>query len=117
MEAAVAPGSRFDKRRDLGRCARTTSGNGAYVHMTLLAADTEGLHNLLRLSSLASLEGQYYKPRLDRELLDGTRGLIATTGCPGGEVATRLRLGQYDLARQAATSSPTSSVGPTSTSR
>jgi DNA polymerase-3 subunit alpha len=105
MEAYVAPGSRFDKRRviwgDGGE--DDVSGNGAYVHMTLLAADTEGLHNLFRLSSLASLEGQYYKPRLDRELLTAySRGLIATTGCPGGEVATRLRLGQYDLARQAA---------------
>ncbi|HKE50292.1 MAG TPA: DNA polymerase III subunit alpha [Actinomycetes bacterium] len=105
MEAYVAPGSRFDKRRVVWGDGGDddVSGNGAYVHMTLLAADTEGLHNLFRLSSLASLEGQYYKPRLDRELLAAhSRGLIATTGCPGGEVATRLRLGQYDLARQAA---------------
>jgi len=105
MEAYVAPGSRFDKRRvvwgDGGE--DDVSGNGAYVHMTLLAADAAGLHNLFRLSSLASLEGQYYKPRLDRELLAAhSGGLIATTGCPGGEVATRLRLGQYDRARQAA---------------
>ncbi|MCI0689181.1 MAG: DNA polymerase III subunit alpha, partial [Sporichthyaceae bacterium] len=105
MEAYVAPGSRFDKRRvvwgDGGE--DDVSGNGAYVHMTLLARDIEGLHNLFRLSSLGSLEGQYYKPRLDRELLAShSRGLIATTGCAGGEVATRLRLGQYDAARQAA---------------
>ncbi len=45
------------------------SGGGAYTHMTLLAESTVGLHNLFRLSSRSSLEGQYYKPRADRELL------------------------------------------------
>ncbi len=79
------------------------SGSGAYTHMTLLAETTEGMHNLFRLSSKASIEGYYFKPRMDRELLEtyGT-GLIATTGCPSGEVQTRLRLGQYAEARQAA---------------
>ncbi|MDQ1575592.1 MAG: polymerase subunit alpha, partial [Microbacteriaceae bacterium] len=79
------------------------SGAGAYTHMTLLAATTAGMHNLFRLSSLASTEGYYFKPRMDREIL-GTYsdGLIATTGCPSGEVQTRLRLGQYDEARKAA---------------
>jgi DNA polymerase-3 subunit alpha len=71
--------------------------------MTLLSASTAGMHNLFRLSSLASTEGYYFKPRMDREIL-GTYsdGLIATTGCPSGEVQTRLRLGQYDEARKAA---------------
>ena len=54
-----------------------------YTHMTLLSATTEGMHNLFRLSSLASIEGYYVKPRMDRELLRTIfQGLIATTGCP-----------------------------------
>ena len=72
------------------------SGGGAFTHMTLWAQDTAGMHNLFRLSSLASLEGYFYKPRVDRELLHHySRGLIGTTGCPGGEVQTYLRLGRY----------------------
>ncbi len=62
--------------------------------MTLLAIDEQGLHNLFRLASLASLEGYFYKPRIDRELLARhSAGLIGTTGCPGGEVQTWLRIG------------------------
>lgn len=79
------------------------SGAGAYTHMTLLAATTEGMHNLFRLSSYASIEGYYFKPRMDRELLSRyAKGIIATTGCPSGEVQTRLRLGQYEEAKKAA---------------
>jgi DNA polymerase III subunit alpha len=79
------------------------SGGGAYTHMTLLAESTEGMHNLFKLSSLASLEGYFRKPRMDRELLSRyAKGLIATTGCAGGEVQTRLRLGQYQQALAAA---------------
>lgn len=79
------------------------SGAGAYTHMTLLAETTEGMYNLFRLSSLASIEGYFRKPRMDRELLARyAKGIIATTGCPGGEVQTRLRLGQYDQALEAA---------------
>src|SRR6266516_1535602 len=79
------------------------SGAGAYTHMTLLAETTEGLYNLFRLSSLASIEGYFRKPRMDRDLLARyAKGIIATTGCPGGEVQTRLRLGQYDEALAAA---------------
>ncbi|TAM69092.1 MAG: DNA polymerase III subunit alpha [Microbacteriaceae bacterium] len=79
------------------------SGSGAYTHMTLLAETTEGMHNLFRLSSKASIEGYYFKPRMDRELLQTYgKGLIATTGCPSGEVQTRLRLGQYKEAVAAA---------------
>ena len=71
--------------------------------MTLLAENNEGMHNLFRLSSLASMEGFYFKPRMDRELLSRySKGVIATTGCVGGEVQTRLRLGQYDEALKAA---------------
>src|SRR6202046_4426870 len=76
------------------------SGAGAYTHMTLLAETTEGMHNLFRLSSMASLEGYFRKPRMDRDLLASyAKGIIATTGCPGGEVQTRLRLGQEREAR------------------
>ncbi|MGB7447669.1 MAG: DNA polymerase III subunit alpha [Ornithinimicrobium sp.] len=106
VEAYVTPGThRSDKTRvkwgDGGR--DDVSGGGAYTHMTLLARTNDGLHNLFRLSSLASLEGYYFKPRMDRELLSRYGGgLLATTGCPSGEVQTRLRLGQYDRARQAA---------------
>jgi DNA polymerase-3 subunit alpha len=61
------------------------------------------MSNLFKLSSLASLEGYYYKPRMDRELLQKySEGLIATTGCPGGEIQTRLRMGDYEGAKKAA---------------
>jgi DNA polymerase-3 subunit alpha len=71
--------------------------------MTILAENNQGLANLFRLSSLASLEGFYYKPRMDRELLSRyADGLIATTGCPGGEIQTRLRMGNYREALRAA---------------
>jgi len=105
-EAYITPGThRGDKTRvrwgDGGR--DDVSGAGAYTHMTLLSATTAGMHNLFRLSSRASLEGYYFKPRMDRELLSQySDGLIATTGCPSGEVQTRLRLGQYDEAVKAA---------------
>ena len=79
------------------------SGSGAYTHLTMLAETTAGMHNLFRLASLASIEGFYFKPRMDRELLQNyAAGLIATTGCPSGEVQTLLRLGKYDEAVQAA---------------
>ena len=75
------------------------SGGGAFTHLTMWSENTAGMHNLFRLSSLASLEGYFYKPRMDRELLATyAKGLIATTGCPSGEVQTYLRLGKYDEA-------------------
>ncbi|SMH39932.1 DNA polymerase III, alpha subunit [Rathayibacter oskolensis] len=105
-EAYLSPGThRSDKTRirwgDGGQ--DDVSGSGAYTHMTLLSSTTTGMHNLFRLSSRASIEGYYFKPRMDREILaEHSEGLIATTGCPSGEVQTRLRLGQYKEARQAA---------------
>lgn len=106
IEAYLTPGThRGDKSRiKWGNGGEDdVSGGGAYTHITLLAESTEGMHNLFRLSSLASLEGQYFKPRMDRELLSRySSGVIATTGCPSGEVQTRLRLGQYDEAVRAA---------------
>jgi DNA polymerase III subunit alpha len=78
-------------------------GKQAYTHMTLLAENTAGMHNLFRLSSLASLEGHYRKPRFDRELLSTYgAGLIGTTGCPSGEVNRWLQAGRYDRALAAA---------------
>lgn len=108
IEAYVTPGThRSDKARVRWGTPEQSdddvSGSGAYTHMTLLSETTEGMHNLFRLSSKASIEGYYFKPRMDRELLQKySKGLIATTGCPSGEVQTRLRLGQYDAARAAA---------------
>ena len=105
MEAYVAPETRFDKRRVQWAQGGEddVSGGGAYTHMTLLAENNEGLANLYRLASLASLEGFYYKPRIDRELLSKySKGIIATTGCPGGEIQTRLRMGNYREAIKAA---------------
>ncbi|SHI62149.1 DNA polymerase-3 subunit alpha [Tessaracoccus bendigoensis DSM 12906] len=79
------------------------ASKGAYTHMTMWAANPEGMHNLFKLSTRSSLEGFFYKPRADRELLgEYGKGLIATTGCPSGEVQTFLRLGQYDNAVAAA---------------
>ncbi|MGW4475086.1 DNA polymerase III subunit alpha [Nonomuraea sp. NPDC004354] len=80
------------------------SGRGLYTHMTMWAADARGLRNLFRLQSRAWLEGHVQKyPRMDDELLaEHSQGLIATTGCPSGQVQTRLRLGQYSQAVEAA---------------
>ena len=106
VEAYLTPGTaRADKTRVKwgGGGRDDVSGAGAYTHMTLWSETTEGMHNLFRMSSLASLEGYLYKPRMDRDLLQTYgKGLIATTGCPSGEVQTKLRLGLYREAVQAA---------------
>ena len=107
-EAYITPGTARGERTRVrwGGAHQTqddVGGSGSYTHMTLLSENNEGMHNLFRLSSLASIEGYYFKPRMDRELLSRYgKGIIATTGCVGGEVQTRLRLGQYEEARQAA---------------
>ena len=102
VEAYLTPGThRGDKTRiQWGSGGEDdVSGSGAYTHVTLLAENTHGMHNLFRMSSLASLEGYYFKPRMDRELLSRySAGVIATTGCPSSEVQTYLRLGDYDKA-------------------
>ena len=106
LEAYLTPGtSRFDRTRvRWGDGSRDdVSGGGSYTHFTLWSETTEGMHNLFRIGSLASLEGHLYKPRADRELLSTySKGLIASTGCPSSEVQTRLRLGQYGKALEAA---------------
>ena len=108
IEAYMAPESRFNKKRvqwgTPDQKADDVSASGAYLHQTMLAENATGLHNLFKLSSLASYEGQLGKwPRMDAELIaEHADGIIATTGCPSGDVQTRLRLGQYDAALEAA---------------
>ncbi|MBB5869351.1 DNA polymerase-3 subunit alpha [Allocatelliglobosispora scoriae] len=102
VESYVTPGT---DRRDRTRVRwadggeNDVSGSGAYTHMTMLAIDADGLHNLFRMQSKASLEGFFYKPRADRELLNAYgKGIIATTGCPSGEIQTWLRIGDFERA-------------------
>ncbi len=115
LESYVTPKTHRSERKrvrwgDAGNGAKVAgssgddvSGGGAFTHMTLWSETNEGMHNLFRLSSRSSLEGYFYKPRADRELLQTYgKGLIATTGCPSGEVQTYLRLGKYDEARASA---------------
>jgi len=109
IEAYVTPGTaRTDKSRvrwgEEHQRKDDISGGGSYTHMTLLSYNNAGMRNLFRASSIASLDAVFGKwPRLDRELLNTySEGLIATTGCPSGEVQTRLRLGQYREALEAA---------------
>ncbi len=106
MEAYVTPNTHRSERtrvRWAGGGTDDVSGGGAFTHMTLLAENTTGMHNLFRLSSRSSIEGFFYKPRADRELLaEYAPGLIATTGCPSGEIQTWLRIGDYAKARASA---------------
>lgn len=110
LEAYVTPGtSRFDRHKvtwgEPWQRADDVSAGGSYNHLTLIAYNSTGMHNLFRMGSRASTEGQFGKwPRIDRELLEEYHeGLIVFTGCPSGAVQTRLRLGQYDEAlREAA---------------
>src|SRR6266480_7174487 len=95
VEAYVAPGSRFDR----------TPGESEekYYHLTLLAENETGYRNLLRLVSLAHLEGFYHRPRMDKQLLaEHADGLICLSGCLSSEVATALLAGQEDRAREVA---------------
>ena len=92
-EIYVAPGSRHDK-----------AGSGieeAYNHMTLLAADEVGYHNLIRLVSIGYTEGFYHRPRIDKEVLAShAQGLIGLSGCLSGEIAQHIRAGQEAAALQ-----------------
>ena len=108
VEAYVAPGSRFDTRRilwgDPGQKSDDVSGSGSYTHLTMVAENATGLRNLFKLTSRASFEGQLGKwNRMDAEIIaEHAEGIIATTGCPSGEVQTRLRLGQTAEALESA---------------
>lgn len=108
IEAYIAPASRFETKRvqwgDPSQKGDDVSGSGAYTHMTMVAENATGLRNLFKLSSLASFEGQLGKwARMDAEIIaEHAEGIIATTGCPSGEVQTRLRLGHRQEALEAA---------------
>ncbi|MYR62994.1 DNA polymerase III subunit alpha, partial [Streptomyces sp. SID625] len=108
IEAYVAPESRRNKRKirwgQPHQKRDDVSGSGGYTHKTMWAVDRTGLHNLFRLSSDAYAEGWLQKwPRMDKETIaQWSQGIVASTGCPSGEVQTRLRLGQDEEALKAA---------------
>ncbi|WP_027481138.1 DNA polymerase III subunit alpha [Deinococcus pimensis] len=93
-EAYVAAGSRHDRKPG-------ESGEKGTFHLTLLARDFEGYQNLCRLSSAGYLEGYYYKPRIDRELLaQHSKGVIALSGCLGAEVPQFIMQDRLEQARE-----------------
>ncbi len=94
MEAYIAPRKHTDKETDKDR---------QYFHLTMLAMNQKGYQNLMQLSTIANLEGFYYRPRIDHDLLDKfNEGLIILSGCMGGEVSDALRQGQYEQAKKIA---------------
>src|SRR6478752_408712 len=96
MEAYVAPGDRRVR-------ARPAPGVKPYYHLVLLAQNSAGYKNLVKLSSLAFTEGFYTKPRVDRELLAKyADGIVVSSACLAGEIATHLMEGRYDDAKAAA---------------
>ena len=100
-EAYMAAESRYERPVRRGRLDDGDQGEGEklYYHLTLLAETNTGYSNLMKLSSRAYLEGYYYKPRLDWELLSELHeGIIATTGCLGGVVLQALLAGDEGLA-------------------
>ena len=101
FEAYMAHETRFERPSRRGRLddggGETDAGQKLYYHLTLLAENLTGYHNLIHLSSLAFMEGYYYKPRLDWELLERfSEGVIATTGCLGGHVLQALMNKGFD---------------------
>jgi DNA polymerase-3 subunit alpha len=94
-EVYVAPGSRFEKKTSMG-------GRDVYHHLVLLAQDECGYKNLIKLSTAAHLEGYYYKPRIDKELLIAHKeGLIALSGCLASEIPEWIQKDQPGKAREA----------------
>ena len=94
IETYVATRSRFD--RDPGKDKQR-------FHLTVLAMNNTGFHNLMRLSTRANLEGMYYKPRIDHDLLEElNEGLIVLSGCASGEIGVALKEDDYDRARDIA---------------
>ena len=83
--------------------SRTPPDGDTYNHLVVLAQNEEGYRNLAKITSEASLNGFYYKPRISKAFLaDHSKGLIALSACLKGEVAERLTEGNYDAAREAA---------------
>nr|WP_297873326.1 DNA polymerase III subunit alpha [uncultured Blautia sp.] len=94
-EVYVAPGSRFD--REVGQA------ENRYYHLVLLAENNQGYQNLMKIVSKAFIDGFYYKPRVDLELLkEYHEGIIALSACLAGEVAKNLTRGFYEEAKKAA---------------
>lgn len=94
MEIYVAPRKYIDK---------DPASDRQYYHLTTLAMNQTGYQNLMRLSTLANLDGFYYRPRVDRDLLEQyNEGVIVLSGCMGGELSDALRSGLYDKAKQIA---------------
>ena len=94
-EVYVAPGSRFDKD--------TGTGEDRYYHLVLLAENNKGYSNLMKIVSKGFVEGFYYKPRVDMELLrEYHEGIIALSACLAGEVSRYLTRGMYEDAKAAA---------------
>lgn len=94
MEAYVAPRDHTDKDVTLDR---------QYFHLTMLAMNNDGYLNLMKLSSLANLDGFYYKPRIDKQLIEKyNKGIIVLSGCIGSEVSDLLRQEQYEKAKKVA---------------
>jgi DNA polymerase-3 subunit alpha len=92
-EFYLAPGSRFEKNKK----------NADYFHLILIAKNETGYKNLIKLGSKAYLEGFYYKPRIDKDLLkEYSEGLIALSACLEGEIPKLLLLGEKDKAKEAA---------------
>ncbi len=98
FEAYIASGSRFDKT---SLKADTKKKN--YYHLLLLAKDIKGYKNLIKLTSIGHLEGFYYRPRIDKEVLEKySEGLICTSACLGGVVSSHLLKGDYEKAKEEA---------------
>ena len=94
IETYVAARSRHD---------RDPAKDKARYHLTLLAMNHEGYQNLMQLSTIANLEGVYYKPRIDHELLEQyNEGIICMSGCIGGELGENLRNDDYEKAKEIA---------------
>ena len=94
-EVYVAPGSRFEKE--------TGTGDDRYYHLVLLAENNQGYSNLMKIVSKGFVEGFYYKPRVDLEILEKYHeGIIALSACLAGEVAKYLIRGMYEDAKAAA---------------
>ena len=94
-EVYVAPGSRFDRE--------LSHGDDRYSHLVLLAENNKGYQNLMKIVSKGFVEGYYYKPRVDKELLRTYhKGIIALSACLAGEVPRYLTKGMYEEAKDRA---------------
>ena len=93
----MAPGSMYDKE--------TAGGEDRYYHLVLLAENNTGYSNLMKIVSKGFVEGYYYKPRVDKSVLEKYHeGIIALSACLAGEVARGISRGQYETAKKAALS-------------